>query len=80
MTEEGSASSAHYDPEQRHAAARIQNRNPRWLVLWGVSSRRYWAFPMFDVAPGTIISAVDPKELLTLMTRAEATTRPGRRA
>lgn len=79
MTQEDNPVSREYDPAQRRTAARIQERNPHWLVLWGVSSQRFWAFPMFDAVPGTIISAVDPRELLALMARAETAAGPDSR-
>ncbi|MBO0808120.1 MAG: hypothetical protein J2P32_07445 [Actinobacteria bacterium] len=62
----------HYDPRQRLAAARLQHRNPHWLVCWGCHSRRYWAFPLFVAAPGTIISAPGEPGLLAGMRQAEA--------
>jgi hypothetical protein len=61
-----------YDPAERQAAAQIQASHPRWLVLWGVGSRRYWAFPTFNAAPGTIVSALGPRELVALLDQAEA--------
>jgi hypothetical protein len=59
------------DPEARLAAARLQHANPGWLVMWGRHERRYWAFPLFRAAPGTIISAASPRDLLTAMRSAE---------
>ncbi len=76
MTHEDNPVSREYDPAQRRTAARVQDRNPHWFVLWGVSSQRFWAFPMFDAVPGTIVSAADPRELLALMARAETAAGP----
>jgi hypothetical protein len=61
-----------YDPAEREIAAQIQDNRPRWLVLWGVASRRYWAFPLFNTEPGTIVSAIGPRELIALLDQAEA--------
>jgi hypothetical protein len=63
-----------YDPGQRLTAARIQQANPRWLLMWGSHSRRYFAFPLFAAPPGTIVTASGPDRLLTRMRQAEAAT------
>jgi hypothetical protein len=60
-----------YDENQRRTAALIQRDNPLWLVVWGVGSRRYWAFPAFDVPPRTVVSAADPDDLVTRMRETE---------
>lgn len=64
---------ATHDDQQQHIAQRIGRANPQWLVMRGVYSRCFWAFPLFSAHPGTIISAPDPTELLTRMRRAEVT-------
>ncbi len=71
-TSSGEAGSPRYDPSQRLTAARIQQANPGWLLIWGTHSRRYFAFPLFGAARGTILTASDPDRLLTGMRRAEA--------
>jgi hypothetical protein len=72
MSEElAEAAAARYDEREHTAAARIGKRNPHWLIIWGTYSRLFWAFPLFDVPPGTIISAPSPTELLTRMREAE---------
>ncbi len=48
--------------------------HPGRLLLWGTHSRRYFAFPMFTVPPGTIVTASEPNRLVTRMRQAEATT------
>ena len=70
----GESGGHRYDPGQRLTAARIQHANPHWLLLWGTHSRRYFAFPMFTVPPGTIVTASEPDRLVTRMRQAEATT------
>ncbi len=72
----GLAMSPPYDLPERRTAARIQGWHRGWLVIWGVSSRRYWAYPLFDAVPGTIVSAADPKELLAQMSQAEIAAGP----
>ena len=75
----GESGGHRYDPGQRLTAARIQHANPHWLLLWGTHSRRYFAFPMFTVPPGTIVTASEPNRLVTRMRQAEAP-RPSSRA
>lgn len=61
-----------YDQQERAVAARIARDHLGWVVLWGVSSRRYWAFPTHPAAPrGTILSAADPRELMTAIRQTE---------
>lgn len=67
-----------FDDKERRIAAQITHSYPHWLVTWGTYSRFFWAFPRFDVPPGTIIAAPDTAELLTLMRYAELAAAPGR--
>ena len=67
----GKSGSSRYDPSQRLTAARIQQANPGWLLIWGTHSRRYFAFPLFGAPRGTIVTASAPDRLLTRMRRAE---------
>ena len=60
-----------WDPQERELAARLTRRTVHWLVLWGPYSRAYWAFPCFAAAPGTILAAPGPRELLTQMRATE---------
>jgi hypothetical protein len=52
-------------------AAEIAREHPRWLVLWGLYSREFWAFPNLPVERGTIVHAPDPEMLLIGMTEVE---------
>lgn len=52
-----------FDPDQRHAAARIAQRSPHWVVLWGTATSEYRAFPAFQVPGGTIAHHGDPAGL-----------------
>ena len=56
-----------YDPDRRELAARIEQDFPRWLVMWGAQSRRFWAFPCFRVPRGTIAHAASPDDLAGMM-------------
>ena len=62
---------AHYDTAQRRIAAHLGRNHPTWYVMWGLHSRRLWAFPLFDAPPGTVISAERPDDLVTQMRQAE---------
>lgn len=67
-----------YDRHERALAARISRERPGWVVLWGVYSRRFWAFPTGKAIPrGTILSAPHPRELLAAMYQAELAAAPG---
>jgi len=61
------------DPQEHTTAARIERGNPRWLVIWGTHSRRYFAFPRFNAQPGTIITGPGTAELLDGMRHTELT-------
>jgi muconolactone delta-isomerase len=71
----------------RETARRIEKANRRWLVMWGVFSREYWAYPLFSVPSGTIMHAADAEMLMARMREVElasmsrtatASRRPGR--
>jgi hypothetical protein len=38
-------------------ARQIEERSPGWLVVWGVYTRQFVAFPRFDAPRGTIVTA-----------------------
>jgi hypothetical protein len=61
----------HPDMAQMETAESISHHHPLWLVIWGTASRRYWAFPWFNVPQGTILNERDPRELLTRMRQTE---------
>jgi hypothetical protein len=53
---------------RRDIAQRINANEPAWDVMYGLGSRRFWAFPCWRGAPnGLIVSAADPGELLSQM-------------
>jgi hypothetical protein len=41
----------------RETARQIELQRPGWMVLWGVYSKQYVAFPLFAAPAGTILTA-----------------------
>ena len=60
--------------EMRRLAQQLESDNPLWLVVFGVFSREFVAFPRFD--RGTVLSALYPEALPPRMRRIEAKARP----
>jgi hypothetical protein len=56
-----------FDEREREIAVRIERDFPRWLVIWGLYSRRFWAYPCFRVPTGTIAEAANPDDLVAEM-------------
>jgi hypothetical protein len=52
-------------------AARIDRANSHWHVEWGVGSRLFYAYPLFGMSPGTLVSATDHESLIAEMRRTE---------
>jgi len=44
---------------------------PCWLVIWGTYTRQFWAFPRFEVPPGTIARAADVNTLAGTMRKIQ---------
>jgi hypothetical protein len=59
----------------RAAADEIQRQRPGWLVIWGVYSRRFTAYPLFPVRHRVIIIAGYPQALIQRMDEAERSLR-----
>lgn len=55
------------DQECREAAARIDRDFPAWMVLWGVYTRQFVAFPLFDAPPGSLLTSNDSDALTARM-------------
>lgn len=51
------------DDEFREIARQVQDKSPGWMVLWGVYTRQFVAFPLFAAPSGTIITAAYPDAL-----------------
>lgn len=56
---------------RKEIAERIQQDNPHWLVIWGVYSREYVAFPLFGAPPRTVLHTQHPGELVSRMRQTE---------
>ncbi|MGH3157789.1 MAG: hypothetical protein ACRDNF_14600 [Streptosporangiaceae bacterium] len=63
----------------RAFAEQINQARPQWLVLWGCYTRRFWAYPLFDMRPRRLVHAGYPDALLARLDHAEQKfrTRPG---
>jgi hypothetical protein len=59
------------DDTCRATAEQIHQTRPQWLVLWGTYSRRFWAFPLFEMRPRMLVHASSPDALITRMDEAE---------
>ena len=66
----------------RETARQIELQRPGWMVLWGVYSKQYVAFPLSAAPPGTILTARYAPALAARMAAAErrAQGRPRRRS
>lgn len=60
-----------HDSRNAVVAEGIQIRHPAWLVIWGESSRRYWACAWLLAPSGTWLSSADPNELVRWMEEYE---------
>jgi hypothetical protein len=60
-------------PGEDHAgqAARLDHENPQWIVIWGIFSHQFVAFPLFRVPPGTVHCYRSESELLRQMRQTE---------
>jgi hypothetical protein len=60
------------DGEGLHAMAReMESANPLWIVVFGVYSRQFVAFPLFAVPKGTVVSARYPAAVRERMRQIE---------
>ncbi len=61
------------DEQRREMARRIEQANPGWLVVWGVYSHEYVAFPLFRVPSGIVLSSRNFNLLAARMRQVEFT-------
>jgi len=61
----------HPDALHGEVASQIQRDHPNWLVMWGVYTRQYVAFPLFNAPKGTIARDPDPDQLVNRMRQME---------
>jgi hypothetical protein len=60
------------DHDARIIASRIERRYyPRWLILWGEYTKRFWAMNAWHVDAIALIPGRDEAELLDQMSRFE---------
>lgn len=59
------------DERYRAIAEDIELHRPGWLVIWGVWSRRFTAYPLFPVRHRVIVVAYYPDALVERMDSAE---------
>jgi hypothetical protein len=69
---EAHAQSAQAAADRAEQAARLDEDNPQWLVIWGTFSLQFVAFPLFPVPPGTVLCCQSCAELTRRMRQAEA--------
>ncbi len=59
------------EEDHREQAARLDRDNPQWLVVWGIFSHEFVAFPLFRVPQGTVLCSRSGPELVRRMRQAE---------
>jgi hypothetical protein len=57
--------------DMQRVAERLESDNPSWIVMFGVYSKQFVAFPRFAAPEGTVIVAVYPGALPERMRRVE---------
>jgi hypothetical protein len=55
----------------RAIAERVNQLRPQWLVIWGVYSRRFWGFPLFELRLRMVVWAGYPGALVPRLDGAE---------
>jgi hypothetical protein len=61
-----------YDEQACRALAEdIELSRPGWMVVWGVFSHRFTAYPLFPVRRRVVVTGYYPAALLERMDRAE---------
>jgi hypothetical protein len=63
------------EDDMRHIAERLESDNPLWMVLYGVYSKQFVAFPRFAAPRGTVIAVSYPGAMLVRMRRVEQAAR-----
>jgi hypothetical protein len=57
--------------DHQEQATKLDQDNPRWLVLWGTFSLQFVAFPLFDVPCRVVLCSRTTPELIRQMRQAE---------
>jgi hypothetical protein len=66
--------------QMRRIAAQMEEDNPFWIVVFGVYTREFVAFPRFTAPRGTIVTALYPDALPPRMRAIEGRHAPFRPA
>jgi hypothetical protein len=59
------------ESEGKGIAENIQRKHPGWMIVFGVYSRQFVAFPLFKVNKRTILAARYPDALIDRMVGTE---------
>ena len=59
------------DYEHAETARQLERDNPDWMVVFGVYSRQFVAFPLFPAPPRTVVVALYPGALPARMREVE---------
>lgn len=62
------------DDDMRRIAERLESDNPLWMVVYGVYTRQFVAFPRFAAPKGTFIAAHYPGAVPARMRQIERET------
>ena len=57
--------------DMQRVAERLESENPAWIVMFGVYSKQFVAFPRFAAPEGMVIVAVYPGALPERMRKVE---------
>lgn len=60
-----------YELEMLRTAEKLEADNPLWIIVFGVYSRQFVAFPRFAVPAGTMVTALYPPALEERMRQLE---------
>lgn len=56
---------------ERETARRVESQRPGWMVVWGVYSMEYVAFPLFPDGSGVVLASGYASEIVLRMQEIE---------
>lgn len=56
---------------EHEAARRVESQRPNWVVVWGVYSKEYVAFPLFQTRSSMVLASGNVSELASHMREVE---------
>jgi hypothetical protein len=65
------AQPAQYEEDHQEQAVRLDWDNPTWIVVWGIFSHEFVAFPLFRVPQGTVLCSRTGLELMRRIRQTE---------